>query len=339
MAWVGQADPGGTTLYACNQIPLPSNNWEGQNYMGWCNETANRAVFKANNSLDREVRTEQYRILQQEFTKDMVSLPLFNRFEAAAADLNLENFRDDATIDHLVANADEWEMTDGGDTVVLAFTQEPDSMFLLVQSASVANAASSLLQVRAATSYNYDYQPGAMEALPTLENGIATNEVVEVEEGDTVWSTDGEAVELAPGIEVLNAEGEAVEYEGGTLEMNQLTVPFTFTEGLTWEDGTPVTSADLELAHKVNCDPTSGSVSYTICNSIASMDFPSDNSYIITYLPGAQWAEYFVQTLGQNSNLYAIGAYPAHQVLSDGRKLADVPRQNGQRCPKWPKSP
>lgn len=32
-AWVGQADPGGTTLYACNQIPLPDNNWEGQNYM------------------------------------------------------------------------------------------------------------------------------------------------------------------------------------------------------------------------------------------------------------------------------------------------------------------
>ncbi|MCS6825518.1 MAG: ABC transporter substrate-binding protein, partial [Caldilinea sp.] len=25
-AWVGQADPGGRTLYACDQIPLPSNN-------------------------------------------------------------------------------------------------------------------------------------------------------------------------------------------------------------------------------------------------------------------------------------------------------------------------
>lgn len=43
-AWVGQADPGGQTLYSCNQIPLPSNNWEGQNYMGWCNEKASRAI-------------------------------------------------------------------------------------------------------------------------------------------------------------------------------------------------------------------------------------------------------------------------------------------------------
>lgn len=32
-AWVGQADPGGVTLYACDQIPRPENGWEGQNYI------------------------------------------------------------------------------------------------------------------------------------------------------------------------------------------------------------------------------------------------------------------------------------------------------------------
>ncbi len=39
-AWVGQADPGGQTLWACDQIPTPDNNWAGQNDMGWCNEKA-----------------------------------------------------------------------------------------------------------------------------------------------------------------------------------------------------------------------------------------------------------------------------------------------------------
>ena len=43
-AWVGESDPKGRTLYACDQIPLPSNNWEGQNYMGWCNKTASDAI-------------------------------------------------------------------------------------------------------------------------------------------------------------------------------------------------------------------------------------------------------------------------------------------------------
>ena len=51
-AWVGEADPGGRTLYACSQIPTPANNWEGQNSMGWCNETASNAIIKANNTLD-----------------------------------------------------------------------------------------------------------------------------------------------------------------------------------------------------------------------------------------------------------------------------------------------
>ena len=50
-AWVGESDPEGRTLYACNQIPLPSNNWEGQNYMGWCNKTASDAIVAANNTL------------------------------------------------------------------------------------------------------------------------------------------------------------------------------------------------------------------------------------------------------------------------------------------------
>ena len=36
-AWVGQADPGGQTLYACDQIPLPENGLAVQNVMGLFN--------------------------------------------------------------------------------------------------------------------------------------------------------------------------------------------------------------------------------------------------------------------------------------------------------------
>ena len=89
-AWVGQTNPAGRTLYACNQIPLPSNNWEGQNGMGWCNETASNAIIQANNTLKKEDRVKWYDINQQEFAKDMVSLPLFQRAEAHAWSNNLE---------------------------------------------------------------------------------------------------------------------------------------------------------------------------------------------------------------------------------------------------------
>ncbi len=324
-AWVGEADPGGETLYACSQIPLPSNNWEGQNYMGWCNEEASNAIFAANNTLNREERIEQYHIVQSAFTEDMISLPLFNRLEAAAATNNLINFRPDPTADSELVNIDEWELQDGGDTVVLGFTQEPQTLYLPAESAAVANSAGGLMMVRGATSYSYDYQPRALEELPTIENGGAVLETAEVSEGDVVWTLDGEAVELSEGVQFIDAEGNVATFEGEPVEVQQLSVTFEWPTGLTWEDGVPVTATDMELYYNIACDPESGAVSYTFCNSIESVDFTSDTAYTINYYPGALWPEYFVQSIGTFSNMFTIGAYPAHRELADGRTLADVP--------------
>jgi ABC-type transport system substrate-binding protein len=322
-AWVGQADPGGQTLYACNQIPLPSNNWEGQNYMGWCNERASRAIIAANNTLDRAERIRQYAIVQEEFTKDMVSLPLFNRLEAYAATNRLKNFKPNPT-EYYTANADEWELTEG-DTIVLGFTQEPQTMWSLIESAAVQRVASNLLGVPATTSYDYDYQPVGLDGLSTIESGRATNVDVEVKEGDIVWNTDGEAVPLAPGVEITTADGETITYQGGTVKMKQLTVTDKWISGIKWEDGEPLKKADFELAYKINCDPDSGATSLTYCNSIKSIDFKSDTEYTVTFHPGVQWPTYFAGA--------GLGAYPSHQVLSDGRKLADVPAAEWQTLP------
>jgi ABC-type transport system substrate-binding protein len=321
-AWVGETDPGGQTLYACSQIPLPSNSWEGQNYMGWCNEEASRAIIGANNTLDREERAAQYAIVQEQFSADMISLPMFNRLEAAAASNRLVNFRPDPT-EYYTANADEWEVTDG-DTVVIGFTQEPAGLWSVIESAAVQRIASLLISAVPATTFSYDYQAKALTELPTIENGGAVNEDVEVSEGDLVWNTSGEAVELAPGVEVVTADGETVTFESGTLTMKQLAVTFEYIEGITWEDGEPLKAADFELGAAIDCDPESGAVSFTVCESQADVEVTSDTSYTITYLPGVQWPEYFVQ---------GLSAYPSHQELSDGRVLADVPASEWSTLP------
>ncbi|WP_129673180.1 ABC transporter substrate-binding protein [Candidatus Chloroploca sp. Khr17] len=313
-AWVGQTDPAGRTLYACNQIPTPENNWEGQNYMGWCNERASQAIIAANNTLDRDERIRQYAIVQEEFANDMVSLPVFNRLEAAAASNRIEGFIPDPT-EYYTANIEEWTLTDG-DTVVLGFTQEPATLWSLIESAAVQRTVSFLLGVPAATTYSYDYQAKAQTELSTIEAGLATNEDVEVTAGDTVWNVDGEAVELAPGVTVIDVNGETVVYESGTVTLKQLVVTHNFVEGQVWEDGEPVKQADYELAYAIDCDPDSGAVSFATCQSIASIDFASDTSYIVTYHPGVQWPTYFVAP---------FSPYPSHQELSDGRVLADVP--------------
>src|SRR3972149_1948979 len=146
-AWVGEADPSGVTLYACDQIPLPSNNWEGQNYMGWCNDTASAAIKSANNTLDRDERIAQYAIFQQEFAKDMPSLPLFNRVEVLATNKDLTGFAPAPGEPFPSYNIHEWELP-GQDTLVLGYTQEPASLFGLVEDAVVAENAPALIQGR-----------------------------------------------------------------------------------------------------------------------------------------------------------------------------------------------
>lgn len=109
-AWVGETDPGGETLYRCDMIPMPSNNWSGQNTMGWCNETADAAIRAANNTLIQQERIDAYRIVQQEFTKDMVSLPLFNRLEIYASRPNVQNVAPNPT-EYVTWNVAEWQTT------------------------------------------------------------------------------------------------------------------------------------------------------------------------------------------------------------------------------------
>ncbi len=315
-AWVGQADPGGTTLYTCDQIPLPENGWEGQNYMGWCNETASRAIIAANSTLDREERITQYGIVQEEFAADMVSLPLFNRIAIAAATNNLLNYRPDSTEYH-TANVSEWELADGGDTLIIGTTAEPETLYTVVDSFAGTQAISFLLSEPAVTSYNYDYQPVGLTELPTLENGGATLEEVEVSEGDLIWNADGEIIPLEPGVEIVTADGETITYEEGTVTMNQLAVTFEYVAGLTWSDGEPVKQADYELGVQIACDPESGAISLRLCESRENIEFLSDTSYTITYVPGTLWPLYFAFTSGYVA--------PSHQVLADGRNLADVP--------------
>ena len=157
-AWVGQVEPAGRTLYACDQAPLPSNNWEGQNYMGWCNQVANDNIVKATNTLLREDRIAAYDLVQKEFAKDVVSIPVFQRAEAEAWSANLEGIRPDAN-EYATANLHEWKLADGGDTIVIGMTQEPDSMLSLVSSMAAQKLVDRPAKGVTYSTYDYDFQP------------------------------------------------------------------------------------------------------------------------------------------------------------------------------------
>jgi ABC-type transport system substrate-binding protein len=90
-------------------------------------------------------------------------------------------------------------------------------------------------------------------------------------------------------------------------------------DNLTWSDGTPVTQADYELAYHGWCDRQTAPDSYLAalphCVKIARVEFLTDTAYRVTWLPGFIEASAFLPPFAR---------MPAHQVLGDGRRLADV---------------
>ena len=330
-AWVGQTEPAGRTLYACDQVPVPGNNWEGQNYMGWCNQTASDAIVKATNTLLREDRVAAYDIVQQEFAKDVVSIPVFQRAEAEAWSSNLTGVRVDPT-EYATANLAEWALADGGDTIVIGMTQEPDSLWATISSM----AASALVRMaidneRTYTQYDYDFQPRLQTELSTLESGLAVNNDVEAAAGDMVYNTAGEPVALEEGVVVFDKDGNEVTFDGATpVTMKQLAVTYKMNP-FTWSDGTPGVIGDFQLTQAIDCNPDSGATTFITCESIKEVAWGSDAlEYTVTYLPGVQTPTYF---------LAPFAPYPSQRVISDGRVLADVPAAEWATLPEVTERP
>ncbi len=328
-AWVGQVDPGGQTLYSCDQINSPANNWEGQNYPGWCNEEATAALKNANNTLLQEDRKRFYAEQQALWTADIPVIPLFNRVNTFATRADLEGFDPKPGEEYYTYNIQDWAIP-GGDTLVLGFTQEPASMYGLVEDAYVMHEILMMMGAeRAWTSQNYEFQPLQLTEMPTLESGKSENVPVAVSAGDTVIDANGDIVEAAAGVMVINSDGETVEFTDGVM-MNQLTVNFEYRSDLTWPDGEPLKAEDLELGWNNKCDKDSGATSFITCDRTASVSFEG-TTFTRAEWPGGQ------DPLYQAMANYYI--YPAHRELSDGRVLADVPAAEWATLPEIAEQP
>ncbi len=108
-AWIGSMEPDGQVMYNCEEVPSEGNFWSGQNYGGWCNETATAALLDAAKEIERDKRIQDYRIAQQQFTQDVPALPLFGRLDLYAAHPALSNLHLDPT-EVMTWNVWEWSM-------------------------------------------------------------------------------------------------------------------------------------------------------------------------------------------------------------------------------------
>jgi peptide/nickel transport system substrate-binding protein len=103
----------------------------------------------------------------------------------------------------------------------------------------------------------FSYQPVILEKLPSLADGDASIQPVVVKENDIIVNDAGKVVQLQPGMVVrpfgCSLSTCAITWQGGPLEMAQMTATFTLKPGIRWSDGQPLTADDsvfgFELAN------------------------------------------------------------------------------------------
>lgn len=138
--------------------------------------------------------------------------------------------------------------------LVVCMSQEPRSLYLYDDTSLAATAVRHALYESPVTSRSYDYQAQGLVKLPSLEDGDALLEIIEVGEGSRVVSASGRPTTLTAGISVVDAAGEVVVFDGSTpIQMTRMTVDFTF-QPLVWSDGTPVTADDSVFSFEVAAD-------------------------------------------------------------------------------------
>lgn len=334
-ARVLQSEPQWREHFACDAIPTPNNDWRGQNFSGWCNLAVEQALRLAGSSPNPEDRQAAYRLIQEEYTRELPSLPLFTRLEVCASNPGLENFTCDP-VKVYTWNAAQWRLP-GREQIVIGERSEPAGLFPWDD--SYVNQVISAL-VNGLDYYyesNYRYQPLLLKRIPSLENGSVIVRQVQVNQGAQVVDINGDVVELQEGVQVYDTQGNEVSFTGDTLDMNQLVVTFEAIDGLTWSDGSPVSRADYELSYKVLCSPETyrGEARYAlppgqstppVCDRIASVRYLSDTAYEVTWKPG------FVFGCFGNCAYFLppFGRLPAHFRLGDGRSLEEVPPEEWQ---------
>jgi peptide/nickel transport system substrate-binding protein len=153
-------------------------------------------------------------------------------------------------------------------------------------------------------SRGFDYQPVILQKLPSLVDGDAQLNAVEVGAGDRVIDASGNPAILEAGARVrpsgCQSDDCALEYDGSPgLQMDQLSVTFQLLPGLLWSDGQPLTAADSVYAFNLAADPDTPTGGVDPANKFgidhtARYTATDDLSVEWVGLPGYLDASYFV---------------------------------------------
>ena len=142
------------------------------------------------------------------------------------------------------------------ETLTICLGKEPDTLFFYAES---SQAMWSVLE----SIYDGPFDTGDGKADPVIFEDITVkSESVTLGRGDIIVDFDGDAVELKQGTVFMPAEPKANcsgtdclstwNFTSEKAEVLQTVITFRLKEGLTWNDGTPLTAADSVYSMTVN---------------------------------------------------------------------------------------
>lgn len=201
--------------------------------------------------------------------------------------------------------------------LVVCQAAEPDSLYMFGSNMLDGRNVRHALYEPLYTNLSYDYQAVGLEKLPSLADGDARLQPVEVQTGDTVVDAAGNVVTLQSGVSVIDSEGETVTFSDTPLIMMQMAVDFTF-KPLIWSDGTAVSADDSVFSFEINAEtenPFGGQVlNEALQARTAVYEVTGDLSVRWTGLPGYLDQTYFLN-VWQPLPRHQLGEMTAAELL------------------------
>lgn len=195
-------------------------------------------------------------------------------------------------VETVVVEATEEPAPDLPKDLIICMAQEPDTMYPYGGSMLAASAVQHAIFENDYTTLTYAYQPQGLEKLPSLADGDAVLNVVEVQPGDLIRDAGDAVVPWGEGVTVVDAEGNEVTFDGNPVMLEQLVVDFTMKPRV-WADGEPVKASDSVYSFGLASSPDTPTSKYAISRTV-SYEATGDLSTRWTGVPGFKDATYFV---------------------------------------------
>ncbi|HSB64944.1 MAG TPA: ABC transporter substrate-binding protein, partial [Anaerolineales bacterium] len=140
-------------------------------------------------------------------------------------------------------------------TLTICMGAEPDTLDIYQGNMLAASNVLEAIYDGPIDTNSFSYQPVILEKLPSLADGDAFIQPVSVKENYYVVNDAGEVVLLQPGQVVrpygCNLSSCAITWQGGPLEMAQMSATFTLIPDIRWSDGEPLTADDSVFGFEV----------------------------------------------------------------------------------------